>query len=299
IVLNKIPLLEDHLPEYSGSENTIILLIRLPRVLLGLIAGISLAVSGTSMQGIFKNPMASPFILGVSSGAALGAAVGFHLELSMYWLPIISFIFAMFTVFLVFGLGRFRGKTDIPTLLLAGLALNFLMSALYSYLLFVSSPENRMSILSFTWGSLNGTNWNEIIIVFPLMIVGFIAVFSFSKELNVIQAGEETALQLGVEVERTKIIQLVAGSFLAAAVVAFTGVIGFVGLIIPHAARLVVGPEHKKLIPTSALMGGIFLIVCDSISRISGEIWVGIITGIFGAPFFIYLLVRKRGDNGW
>lgn len=299
IILSRFPLMDNFIPQYNGPNSTIILLIRLPRVLLGAIAGMCLAVSGSSMQGVFKNPMASPFILGVSSGGALGAAIGYYFGIGIYLLPLIAFLFAILTVLIVFSLGRVRGKTNISTLLLSGLAMNFFMSALYSYVLFMSPPEKRVNILTFTWGSLNGTIWEEVLVSFILLIIGFIAVFAYARNLNVIQMGEESALQLGINVERTKIIQLISASFLAATIIAFTGVIGFVGLIIPHAARIIIGPDHKRLIPTSAVMGGIFLVFCDTLSRTNGEIWVGIITGLFGAPFFLYLLIRTRGDTGW
>ncbi|MBS3816589.1 MAG: iron ABC transporter permease [Candidatus Thermoplasmatota archaeon] len=299
ILLSRIPLIGEFFPEHTGPESIIILKIRLPRILLGLIAGISLSVSGSSMQGVFKNPMASPFILGVSAGGAFGAAVGIFFDLPWYLLPLIAFIFAMVTMLTVFFLGRVRGRTDISTLLLAGLAMNFLMTALTSLILFYSDPAERMSIVAWTWGSLSGTVWNEIWISLPVMVLGSGAVYAYSRDLNVIQTGETSAKQLGIEVEKTKIIQLITSSLLAAVVISFTGVIGFVGLIIPHASRLLVGPDHRKLIPISALLGGTFLMVCDAASRMSGEIWVGVITGLFGAPFFIYLLIRNRGETGW
>ncbi len=299
ILLSRMPFIGGLFPSRPGPNSTIILRIRLPRILLGLIGGVSLSVSGSSMQGVFKNPMASPFILGVSAGGAFGAAVGIFFSLPWYLLPLIAFIFAMTTMLTVFFLGRVRGRTDISTLLLAGLAMNFLMTALTSLILFYSDPAERMNIVAWTWGSLSGTVWNEIWVSLPVMLLGSGIVYAYARDLNVIQTGETSAKQLGIEVEKTKIVQLITSSFLAAVVISFTGVIGFVGLIIPHASRLLVGPDHKKLIPISAFLGGTFLIICDTISRMSGEIWVGVITGLFGAPFFIYLLIRNRGETGW
>ncbi len=302
ILLSRIPFVGDLFSPHPGSPPTwdsIIMKIRLPRVLLGFIAGVSLSVSGSSMQGVFKNPMASPFILGVSAGAALGAAIGIFFGFPWYLLPVMAFIFAMGTMLTVFFLGRVRGRTDISTLLLAGLAMNFLMTAFTSLIIFYSDPAERMSIVAWTWGSLNGTVWNHVWISLPVMLLGSTVVYAYARDLNVIQTGETSAKQLGIEVEKTKIVQLITSSFLAAVVISFTGIIGFVGLIIPHASRLLVGPDHKKLIPISALLGGIFLVACDAASRMSGEIWVGVITGLFGAPFFIYLLIRNRGDTGW
>ncbi len=299
IIFSGLPGIGKMLPEYFGTDVIIIRQIRLPRILLGVLGGIALSISGTSMQGIFKNPMASPFILGVSAGAAFGAAASVVLGLGMYTLPAVAFVSAMGTALLVFGLGRIHGKTDVATLLLAGLAVNFLMQSLTAYLIYLSPPEKRTSIIFWMWGSFNGTVWQEFWIVLPVVIIGMIIVYVFSRELNVLQLGDESALYLGVEVEKTKIVLLGASSLLAAVVVSFTGIIGFVGLIIPHATRIITGPDHKKLLPTAAIIGGIFMVLCDTISRASGEIPIGIITGLFGAPFFIYLLLRSRGETGW
>lgn len=298
IILSRVPLIGGFLPQYTGSDARIVLLLRLPRVLFGMVVGMSLAVSGCSMQGVFKNPMASPFILGVSSGGAVGAALGIFFGLSIYLLPVLAFVTAMLTAFVVFLLGRVRGMIHISTLLLAGLAMNFLMSSLFSYILFQADPHDMNQILSFLWGTLGGSLWDHFYITLPCMVIGTAGVYAYSRELNVMQTGEESAKQLGVEVERTKIIQIIAASFLTAAVISFSGVIGFVGLIIPHIARLVVGPDHRILVPTSSLLGAIFLIGSDTISRV-GNVPVGIITGLLGAPFFILLLVRKRGETGW
>ena len=299
ILFSGLPGIGRMLPDYSGTDVDIIRQIRLPRILLGVVAGIALSISGTSMQGIFKNPMASPFILGVSAGAAFGAAASIVLGLGMYTLPMVAFASAMGTAMLVFGLGRIHGKTNVATLLLAGLAVNFLMQSLTGYLIYMSPPEKRTSIIFWMWGSLNGSIWKEFLIVLLVVLVGMGIIYIFSRELNVLQLGDESALYLGVEVEQTKLILLAAASLLAAVVVSFTGIIGFVGLIIPHATRMITGPDHKKLIPAAALTGGIFMVVCDTISRASGEIPIGIITGLFGAPFFIYLLLRSRGETGW
>jgi len=301
IIFSEIPLIGRIFPTFEGSDRTIVISLRLPRILLGVIVGSSLAVSGTSMQGVFKNPLASPFILGVSAGGGLGAAVGIYIGISYYLIPLFAFTAALGTVILVFALGRVKGKTDITTLLLAGLAMNFLMAGLTNYIRYISPPEKefQLRILTFMFGTLNESLWKHTYPTLPIMIIGVALVFAYSKDLNLFQMGEESAMQLGVEVERTKMIQLFTSSLLAATMVAFTGVIGFVGLMMPHAARLIVGPEHKKLIPTSALFGGIFLVVCDTISRMMGGIPVGIVTVLLGSPFFIYLLVRNRGETGW
>ncbi|MEF8831980.1 MAG: iron chelate uptake ABC transporter family permease subunit [Candidatus Thermoplasmatota archaeon] len=309
IILSEIPLVGKWFPTFEGTDRTIVISLRLPRIIMGMIVGSSLAVSGTSMQGVFKNPLASPFILGVSAGGGMGAAVGIFIGVTYHLLPLFAFGTALGTVILVFALGRVRGKTDIATLLLAGLAMNFLMTGLTSYIRYISPPGKkiRMRILRFMLGTLQHSLWKEVLLLLPIMLLGISLVFAYSKDLNLFQMGEESAMQLGVEVERTKKIQLFTSSLLAATMVAFTGVIGFVGLMMPHAARLMVGPDHKKLIPTSALFGAIFLVTCDTISRMMGEIPiefvreipVGIVTVLLGSPFFIYLLVRNRGETGW
>ncbi len=304
ILLSKIPLLDRYSADVPDTYETIVLLIRVPRVLLGILAGLGLATAGTSMQGVFKNPMASPFILGASAGASFGAAVGIFFGVGIYILPLFAFVFAMGSALLVFLIGGTGGRTNITTLLLAGLAINFLMGALYGIVWYLSPPWNRVIITGWIWGSLGGTIWDEIYIVFPIVIFGTAILYAYSRDLNVIQLGEESAMHLGIEVEKVKLTQLGVSSFITAAVISFTGVVGFVGLIIPHAARLIVGPDHKKLFPSSAILGGLFLVVCDTFSRLSGnlprgEMPVGIITGLIGVPFFLYLLIKKRGDTGW
>ncbi len=298
IIMSNIPLLDRVFPTYSGTDSVIIMQIRLPRVIFGILSGWALAVSGVTMQGIFRNPMASPYILGVSSGGALGASIGILLGLGLYYIPGLAFTLAIITAVTVFLLGRVNGKTDLPTLLLAGIAIGSFLGAITSYLKFVGR-DTLQEIVFWTMGSLHGTIWQHIYIVLPIILFGTIMTSLFTRELNVIQAGEESAAYLGVDVERTKFVLLTLSSLLAAAVVAFTGIIGFVGLIMPHIARILIGPDHRWLVPSSALMGGIFLVSCDTIVRLSGNIPVGIITGLFGAPFFLYLLIKSRGETGW
>ncbi len=298
IVLSRFPILNSFLPVYNGVEADIVLNVRAPRMLMGVIAGCGLAVSGVTMQGVFRNPLASPYILGVSAGGALGASVGILLGLGMYYIPVLAFSLAVATSLLVFFLGRRNGRTDVPTLLLAGIAVGAFLGALTSYIKFISR-DTLQDIVFWTMGSLHGSLWKELYVVIPMVVVGIVLTLLYTRELNVLQAGEESAAHMGVDVERTKLILLTLSSLLAAAVVAFTGIIGFVGLIIPHMVRMLTGPDHRWLVPASAAMGGIFLVSCDIIVRLSGNIPVGIITGLFGAPFFLYLLLKSRGDTGW
>lgn len=299
IIISRIPLLKRFFPRPEGPSVTIVLLIRLPRAILAVITGTALAISGTSMQGIFKNQIASPYVLGVSAAGAFGASIGIFFGMPFYLIPVLAFISAIATALFVLSLGKLYGKTDIITILLAGFAMNSLLGALTGLVLYLSSPTDSMQIVAWTFGSLSGTIWREVMISLPVVIFGSVVIFAYSRALNVIQTGDESAMQMGIDVDRTKLVLLLVASLLVATVISFTGIIGFVGLVIPHAARLIIGPDHRKLIPTAALMGGVFLSLCDSLSKISGGIWIGIITGLFGAPFFIYLLVRSRGETGW
>ncbi|MFO8109729.1 MAG: iron chelate uptake ABC transporter family permease subunit [Thermoplasmata archaeon] len=298
IIASRLPFPDTWFPAYPDTNVNIVMNIRMPRMLMGLVTGCALAVSGVTMQGIFRNPLASPYILGVSAGGALGASIGIILGLGLYYIPGLAFLIAMLTSLLVFVLGRVNGKTDVPTLLLAGIAVGAFMGATTSYLKFIAR-ESLQNIVFWTMGSLHGSVWEEIYIVMPLVMAGILLTLYHTRELNVLQVGEESAAHLGVEVERTKLILLVLSSLLAASVVAFTGIIGFVGLIIPHIARMLTGPDHRWLVPISTVMGGIFLMSCDILVRLSGNIPVGIITGLFGAPFFLYLLLKNRGGTGW
>ncbi len=298
IVLSRIPLVGRLLPEYPDTPVNIVINVRMPRMLMGLITGCALAVSGVTMQGVFRNPLASPYILGVSAGGALGASVGIILGLGLFIIPALAFAVAITTTLIVFALGRINGRTDVPTLLLAGIAVGGFLGAITSYLKFIAR-ETLQDIVFWTMGSLHGALWEQIYIVLPITIIVIVITMLFTRELNVLQAGEESAAHLGMDVERTKLILLSLSSMLAAVVVAFTGIIGFVGLIIPHITRILTGPDHRWLVPTSAVMGGIFLVSCDILVRLSGNIPVGVITGLFGAPFFLYLLLKSRGDTGW
>ena len=304
IILSEIPLADRFVSPVEGSDSTIILLVRLPRVLLGVIAGMGLAASGVSMQGIFKNPMASPFVLGISTGGAFGLAVGFLLNLDFFLLPFTAFLGGMGTVLFVLMISKSQGGTDMITLILAGLAVNFFMGSLYGLIWHLSPQERKVALTSWIWGSFEGSIWKMVIITLPILLVSLFMIYAHSRELNVIQTGEESALQLGIDVERTKNVQIVVASLLTSSIVAFTGVISFVGLIIPHGARLLVGPDHKRLLPVSAIIGGIFLVLCDTLSRYSSTlpisgIPVGILTGMIGTPFFFFLLIKNRGETGW
>lgn len=287
----------------SKGAVTIIWNVRLPRILLGFLAGAALAVSGAGYQGIFKNPMADPFVLGVSSGAALGAAIGIILRLKGGFLgfsgtTLLAFAGAFATIGVVYSISRVGKKVPVATLLLSGVAISSTLSAVMS-LLMMMNKQSMDQIMFWTMGSLNGKGWNQIVTVLPWVLIGLAMLFMSARELDIMLMGEDTATQLGVGVEGLKRKVLFASSLITAAVISVTGIIGFVGLVVPHVVRLFTGPKHRKLMPVSLLFGGTFLIICDTLARslTTAEIPVGIITSVCGGPFFLYLL-RKTKKGG-
>lgn len=299
ILLSKIPGLEAIISStYPPSWEKIILDVRLPRVLLGAFVGASLAVAGTSMQGLFRNPMADPFVIGISSGAALGAVITLPMEAVLktgahYVAPFFAFAGALGAVLLVYSISRVGGRLPVETLLLAGVAVASFLSAITSVVVYAYSRD-IMNVLFWLTGSLGAAKWIDINVVFPACVLGTVVLFLFARDLNGIMLGEETARHLGIEAERVKKIILIVSSFITAAAVVTSGTIGFVGLVTPHVMRIIVGPDHRILIPSSAIVGGIFLIWCDTIARTLIEVPVAMITALFGAPFFIYLLWRRK-----
>ncbi len=283
---------------WSSNEETIIFQIRLPRIILGILVGAALGVAGATMQGLFKNPIADPYIIGISSGAALGAtmAIVFGLdELGLYTLPSMAFISATAAIFLVYNIASVGGKLPVGTLLLAGMAVSLFLSAITSFMMYISG-EKLHGIFFWLMGGLWSSSWDHVWITLPLVFVGTTVIYIFARDLNVMLLDEEPAQHLGIDVERLKKIMIISASLITASAVAVSGIIGFVGLIIPHIMRILVGPDHRILLPCSALIGGTFLVWADTLARTiiaPTEIPVGIITALFGAPFFIYLL-RKR-----
>ena len=286
----------------SGVNKTIIFNIRLPRVLLAGLVGFALAAAGTVFQALLKNPMADPYVIGISSGASLGAALGiiFNLQINLFGLntiPLFSFGGALLTIIIVYNLAKAGGKIPVTTLLLAGVATGSFLSAIVS-LLMVFNNQSMHEIVFWIMGSLAGAGWQDVQMSWFYILLGYGVIHFFAVDLNVMLLGDESAQSLGIDVALVKKILLVSGSLLAGAAVAVSGVIGFVGLIIPHIVRLVVGPDHRILLPASALVGASFLITTDTFARTiiaPTEIPVGIITALFGAPFFLYLLRKKKG----
>jgi len=284
--------------ELWGSE--ILWQIRLPRVVLAAFIGLLLSISGVILQGILRNPLADPYILGISAGGAVGAAISIALGaqfvvLGMSSIPATAFIFALIAVVIVYKLSQVAGRTTTETLILSGVALSAFCAAILSLIIIITG--NLQSIYFWLLGSLSSASWGNVVTVLPYAIIGLGIAYYFSKELNALLLGEEMAFTLGVDVENTRLVMIGVASLMTAAAVSVSGLIGFVGLIVPHWIRIIIGPNHRLLIPVSALSGMLLMVVADTISRTilsPLEIPIGIIMALVGAPFFLYLLRRRR-----
>ncbi|ELZ91459.1 corrinoid ABC transporter permease [Haloferax mucosum ATCC BAA-1512] len=279
----------------SRPARIIVLSVRLPRILLAALVGFALATAGTVMQGFFRNPMADPSIVGVSSGAAVGAVATIVLSLSVpFGLEGAAFVTAVVTAFVVYLIATEDGRTPVATLLLAGVAVQTFLGAVISFLL-LQSGESLRQVVFWLMGHLSGATWDEVGMLALVLPLPFLLVLVHARDLNVLLLGEGDAHALGIEVERTKKLLLATASIITAAAVAVSGVIGFVGLVVPHMLRLLVGPDHRVLLPASALAGASFLVATDTIARSgAAEIPVGVVTAAVGAPFFLYLLRTRE-----
>ncbi|WP_101296418.1 vitamin B12 ABC transporter permease BtuC [Halegenticoccus soli] len=281
----------------EDTHATIVARIRLPRIALGAIVGFSLAAAGVVMQGFFRNPMADPSIIGVSSGAAVGAVAAIVAPVAIPFglgLHGAAFVGALVAAFGVYLIATENGRTPVATLLLAGVAVQTFLGAVISFML-LRSGESIRTVVHWLMGHLSAASWDEVTTAGILVPPLFFVLLFYARDLNVLLLGEEDAHSLGIEVERTKRILLATASVITAAAVAVSGVIGFVGLVVPHIMRLLVGPDHRVLLPTSALAGASFLVATDTIARSgAAEVPVGIVTAALGAPFFLYLLRRRE-----
>ncbi|MFC4437629.1 MULTISPECIES: vitamin B12 ABC transporter permease BtuC [Natrialbaceae] len=285
--------------DVPATHQTIVADVRLPRILLAATVGFALAAAGTVMQGFFRNPLADPSIIGVSSGAAVGAvaAIAFPALVPIGSIHLPAFVGAVVTAFLVYAIATEGGRTPVATLLLAGVAVQAFLGAVISYML-VHSGESLREAVVWMMGHLHRSNWGDVGFALPVTLVGVLVLGAYTREMNVLLLGEEDARHLGVNVERTKLLLLAIASIVTAAGVAVAGIIGFVGLVVPHMMRLVVGPDHRILLPTSALAGASFLVVADTAARVGAFgipiVPVGIVTAVVGAPFFLYLLTSRE-----
>jgi iron complex transport system permease protein len=276
--------------------------LRLPRIIMAILAGIGLAIAGTMMQGILRNPMASPFTLGISAGAGFGAALAIILSAGFvageYLIIGNAFIFALIPTFIILGLARYRRATP-ETMILAGIALLYIFHASTTLLMYFSEPEAVKEAYFWMVGSLGKASWDNLLPASIVLVVCVIPLLWKSWDVNVMGAGDEIAKSLGVNVERTRIFIMVIASLLTAGIICFTGTIGFIGLVAPHMCRMVIGGDNRFLIPASGLFGGALLLGADTVARtiIAPVILpVGILTAFMGGPLFLYLIMRKRRE---
>lgn len=308
------------LPAELAAVAPIVWDLRLPRVLMAVLVGSGLAVAGAAFQALFRNPMADPFIIGVAPGGSLGAAVGIFLAvggagigaanglsgqtghgLRLGLVPVFAFLGAMLAIALVYVLARAWSRGSTTSLLLAGIAVGAVMSAFVDFLITVARPEVQRSILAWLAGGLNGRSWQQVGVAFPYIATGIVVLLAAARGLNALSQGEETAVHLGVSVAQMRLLIVAVGSLVTAACVAVTGIIGFVGLVMPHLTRLLVGTDYRRLLPATALLGATFVMLADTVGRTAFaplEIRVSIITALVGGPFFLFLLVRQRRRAG-
>ncbi len=287
--------------DWPGTWGAILWDVRLPRVLLAGLVGATLAYSGATYQGVFRNPLAEPYLVGVASGAGLGAAIVIVSPIGMTFgplspVPAAAFLGALTAVTLTYLLARVGPVVPVTTLILAGVAVASVAHAGISYLM-LTSDERVTSILHFLLGGFSTASWERMWLMLPYAAIGAALLLPYGRTLNVLQLNEEQARQLGVNVEAVKVTLLAVASLATAAAVAVSGIIGFVGLVVPHAVRLLWGPDYRRLLPLSAVLGASFLILADLLARSIApphEIPVGIITAFVGAPFFLFLLRRQR-----
>ena len=275
----------------------------MPRIATGICVGAGLAVTGGVMQAVFRNPLATPYILGLSSGASLGAAVAILLSVTLLQ-PLLAFIFCFGTMLLVYTISRSGGSVvRTETLVLAGVAVSSLISAMVSFLTYIAPSEKMGSIVFWSLGSLSGTGWEDIALMAPVVAAGVVLMVTQSRNLNAMMLGDAHAMDLGVDVKRTRLLLLAVSSLVVAACVCFVGTIGFVGLVIPHIIRLLLGPDNRIILPLSAAGGAAFVIMCDYIAHFVapyyGVLPIGVVTSLIGALFFIYLLCARKREVGW
>ncbi|WP_454083827.1 FecCD family ABC transporter permease [Georgenia sp. Marseille-Q6866] len=278
--------------------------VRFPRIALAVVVGAALAVAGALMQGVFGNPLAEPAIIGVSPGAAVGASLAIVTGLDVlgtWTVPLAAFVAALATTLLVYSLSRSGGRTEAITLILTGVAVTAIASAIVAFNTFIASPTAREQIVFWQLGSLNGARWQAVGVVTPFVVVGIAVSLLLARQLDLLSLGDRSARHLGVNVERLRVVAIVVIALLVGAGVAFAGVIAFVGLVVPHLVRLVAGPGHRLLLPASAVGGALLLTVADLVARTAvpfADLPLGMLTSVVGGPFFLWLMRRMRTTQG-
>lgn len=303
ILLKKIPLIGSfiNLSDVSEAHMRIIYIIRIPRILAATLVGMALAGSGVVFQGVLKNPLAEPYILGISSGAAFGATLTMVFGISFTFIGLSSisigaFLGAIITMIVVYNIGIVGSKSSSNTLLLSGIAISFLLSSMVSLMIALNRDQIE-KIIFWTMGSLSSVRMEQIQVIYIPIIISIGVFLFFARDLNVMLLGDDSAKSMGIDVSLVRKILLLAATLATAFSVSISGIIGFVGLIVPHAMRLIIGPNHKYLIPSSIFAGAIFLILSDTIARTiiaPGQMPLGVITAVIGSPYFIFLLQRSN-----
>ncbi len=285
-------------PDWSSTTYSVVMDVRLPRVLAGVLVGAALSISGASFQGVFQNPLVSPHILGVASGAGFGAALAILFFDNLFLIYFTSFIFGLASVAMTYALSRVYKMTPVLMLVLSGIVVGSLFSALTSLLKYIADPMNKMPAIVF-WllGSLNHVSFRNLLITAPLFIICIAVLLMVRWQINLLSMGEEDAKSLGVNTETLKVLIIVSATIATASAVCISGIIGWIGIMIPHIGRLIVGPDHKYLLPISMVIGAAYLVAVDTIARtaLATEIPIGILTAIFGAPVFAFLLRKSQG----
>lgn len=284
------------------TTSVILLQVRLPRVFLGFLVGVCLASVGVALQALLRNPLADPYVLGVSSGAALGVAVAVLFGigttvLAFSLLPVCGFLGGLVALLVVYRMAATYDRLPIHSVLLAGVILNAIFSALIMFITSIMEPNRSFGMMAWLMGSLTAPAYPALAALSVYLLAGLFLLFKQVRVLNILALGEEPARSLGIDTERAKRVIFLVSALLTGAVVSVSGMIGFIGMIIPHAVRLVIGADHRLLLPASALVGGIFLMVADTMARtffVPSEVPVGIITALAGGPFFVYLLVWRK-----
>ena len=297
---------------FGRREEIVLLSIRLPRLVLGIVVGAALGIAGAVLQGLFRNPLADPALIGVSSGAAVGAVlvivIGAPLAallpvlLADFLIPAAAFLGGLLVTALVYLMAQRQGGTDVATLLLGGVAMNAIAAAIVGVMIFMSDDQQLRDLNFWLLGSLAGATWDKVLIALPVIIVAIAALFSLHRFLNAMLLGEEAAQFLGLPVETAKRLCVLLVALATGGAVAMTGVVAFVGLVVPHMVRMIIGPDHRLLLPGSCLGGALVVVLADLLARtvaVPADLPLGIVMSLTGGPFFIWLLLRRRGMTSW
>jgi iron complex transport system permease protein len=302
-VLRRVGIELGGLPTHVNGE-AVLWNIRFPRLTMGLLVGAALGTAGALMQGVFGNPLAEPAVIGVSSGAGVGACAVIVFGWTFFGtmtIPAAAFLTALLTTVVVYSLSRTGGRAEVVTLVLMGIAVNAVAAGTIALLVFLGDTAAREQIVFWQLGSLNGSRWDQVAVVGPLVAIGIVGSIALAKRLDLLALGERAARHLGVDVERLRLVAIVLVTLMVASGVAFAGIIGFVGLVVPHVVRMAIGPSHRTLVPASALAGAVVLTVADLVARTAvdyADLPIGMLTAIVGGPFFFWLLLRTRARSG-